>query len=188
MAKKFDKIIVLDLEATCWDEDTEAGRAEKGNQISEIIEFGLCSFYVDTGNISEPVSIYTHPTTSKISQYCTDLTSYDWEFIRKNGIPFEGGLNRLRKHFGPKHRVMASWGNYDWYMISQQCLREDLAFPFGRSHINVKELHAIKRKLPKALGLGAALVHEKLEFVGTPHKGLDDAYNTAKILKKILEG
>jgi inhibitor of KinA sporulation pathway (predicted exonuclease) len=188
MAKKFDKIIVVDLEATCWDETTAAGRKEKGNQVSEIIELGCAAYYPYTYNTSDPKSFYVRPTTSKISQYCTDLTGYTWDFIRKNGTPFEGALNRLRKEYGPKHRVMASWGNYDWYMISQQCLREDLKFPFGRSHINIKELHAVYRKLDKALGLEAALKYEKLEFVGKPHQGRDDAYNASRILGTILRG
>lgn len=188
MAKKFDKIIVVDLEATCWDETTAAGKKEKGSQESEIIEFGCCAYYPATSNISELKSFYTYPTTSRISEYCTNLTTYTWDFIRKNGTSFEGGLNRLRKEYGPKHRVMASWGNYDWYMISSQCLREDLKFPFGRSHINIKELHAVYRKLEKALGLGAALKFEGLTFAGTQHVGRDDAYNAARILRIVLEG
>lgn len=187
MAKKFDKLIVIDLEATCWD-DTPAGIKEQGDQISEIIELGCCAYYPETANISEPKSFYVRPTTSRISEYCTNLTGYTWDFIRKNGTPYEGALNRLRKEYGPKHRIMAAWGNYDWYMIGQQCLREDLKFPFGRSHINIKELHAIYRKLPKALGLGAALEHEGLEFEGNPHCGRDDSYNAGRILKIVLEG
>ena len=183
MAKRFDKIIVLDLEATCW-----ATPEEQGEQVSEIIELGCCAYYRSSTQITDPQSFYARPTTSKISQYCTDLTGYTWEFIRKVGTPYEGALNKVRKAFGPKHRIMASWGNYDWYMIAQQCLREEVKFPFGRSHINVKELHAVYRGLDKALGLGASLEYEKLEFVGTPHHGSDDAFNTARILKIILEG
>ena len=186
MAKKFDKIIVVDLEATCWDQDTEEGRAEQGDQVSEIIELGACAWYPESGNITDPISYYVRPTTSRISEYCTNLTGYDWPFIRKNGIPLQGALNKFRKEFGPKHRVMAAWGNYDWWMISEQCLREDIAFPFGKSFINVKELHAFRRRMSKSLGLGAALTHEELEFVGKPHQGCDDAFNTAKILKLIL--
>ena len=188
MAKKFDKIIVVDLEATCWDETTEAGKIEKGDQVSEIIELGCCAYYLSTGNITEPKYFYARPTTSKISQYCTDLTTYTWEFIRKHGTTYEGALNRVKKEYGPKHRIMASWGNYDWYMISNQCLREDLPFPFGKSHINIKELHTIYRGLEKSLGLDAALKHEGLEFQGTPHHGGDDAFNAARILKIVLEG
>lgn len=187
MAKRFDKIVVVDLEATCWDEDTLAGIAEKGEQDSEVIEIGVCAYYVQSGEVKDKMSILVRPENSTISEYCTNLTGHTWEGLRKHGMPYEGAVNKLRKHYGPKHRVMACWGNYDWYMISQQCLREDLPFPFGRSYINVKELHAITRRLDKALGLGAALEHEELEFIGTPHRGDDDAYNIAIILKKLLE-
>ena len=188
MAKRFDKIVVVDLEATCWDEDTEAGRIEKGEQESEVIESGVCAYHVDLGDISPPMSILVRPTSSKVSKYCTDLTGYTWEDLRKNGMPYRGALNKLRKNFGPKHRIMACWGNYDWYMLSQQCIREELPFPFGVSRINIKELHAIKRKLEKAMGLEAALDHEGLKFEGSPHCGADDAFNAARILKRVLEG
>jgi len=187
MAKKFDKIVVVDLEATCWDEDTPEGIAEKGDQLSEIIEFGVCSYYVQSGIIGDKASILVRPEKSTISEYCTNLTGHTWEGLRKHGIPFVGAVNRLRKNFGPKHRIVACWGNYDWYMVSQQCLREEEPFPFGRSYINVKELHAISRKLDKAMGLGESLVVENLGFLGTPHHGDDDAYNVARILKKVME-
>lgn len=188
MAKKFDKIIVVDLEATCWDEDTPEGLAEKGDQVSEIIEFGVCAYHVQNGDISDKMSILVRPTSSKVSEYCTKLTGHTAEELRKHGIPYLGAVNKLRKYFGPKHRIMASWGNYDWYMVSQQCLREDVPFPFGRSHINVKEKHAVHRKLEKAMGLGAAIDHEGMEFIGRPHNGADDAFNIARILKRLLEG
>ena len=183
MAKKFDKIVVLDIEATCW-----ATEAERGDQESEIIELGLCNYHVETGHISEAMSIYVRPDNIELSQFCTDLTGITTGQLKKEGVPLEGAVNRLRKHFGPKHRVMAQWGNYDWYQVSTECLRKDINFPFGRSNINVKELYAVYRKLPKALGLGNALKNEKMEFIGQPHSGRDDAYNTARILKLVLEG
>ena len=186
MAKKFDKIVVVDLEATCWDEDTPEGIAEKGDQLSEIIEIGVCSYQVQTGSIVDKQSILVRPENSRISDYCTKLTGHTWEGLRKHGISYEGAVNRLRKNFGPKHRVIACWGNYDWYMVSQQCLREEVPFPFGRSYINVKELHALTRKLDKAVGLEEALDMERLGFVGSPHHGDDDAFNVARILRGIM--
>ena len=43
MPKILDKIIVIDLEATCWEGDPPPG------QESEIIEIGLCILDVATG-------------------------------------------------------------------------------------------------------------------------------------------
>jgi len=188
MAKKFDKIIVVDLEATCWDEDTPEGIAEKGDQLSEIIEIGVCSYLVQSKRIADKQSILVRPQNSKVSDYCTKLTGHTWEGLRKHGIPYAGAVNTLRKNFGPKHRVIACWGNYDWYMVSQQCLREEVPFPFGRSYINVKELYALTYGLTKAVGLGEALGMERLGFVGSPHRGDDDAYNVARILRQLIGG
>lgn len=181
MAKKFDNIIVLDLEATCWETPEE-----QGDQVSEIIEFGLCNYHPESRQISKKMSILVRPTTSKVSEYCTKLTGHTWEKLRIEGIPFDGALNRLRKEFGPKNRIVASWGNYDWSMVAIQCLREDQKFPFGRSHINIKELYTVRYGHEKSLGLQAALDLEKMGFTGIPHHGDDDAYNAARILKLIM--
>ena len=42
MARKLDQILVVDVEATCWEGDPPPG------QISEIIEIGLCVLDVAT--------------------------------------------------------------------------------------------------------------------------------------------
>ncbi|WPO90319.1 hypothetical protein [Chryseobacterium sp. HR92] len=40
--------------------------------------------------------------------------------------------------------------------------------------------------LYKSIGLKRALGHLNMDFEGTHHSGADDAYNTARILSKIL--
>ena len=42
MARKLDRILVVDVEATCWEGDPPPG------QISEILEIGLCVLDVAT--------------------------------------------------------------------------------------------------------------------------------------------
>jgi len=43
MAAKLDKLIVIDIEATCWEGDPPEGQA------AEIIEIGVCVLDVTTG-------------------------------------------------------------------------------------------------------------------------------------------
>ncbi|QYS89362.1 hypothetical protein [Flavobacterium davisii] len=47
MAKLLDKILVVDIEATCWE-----GKLPEG-MISDIIEIGVCLLDVQTGEISD---------------------------------------------------------------------------------------------------------------------------------------
>ena len=62
MARKLDKIYIVDIEATFWTEKTPDG------QISEIIQVGIVEFNLPSGSISSKVShnisclLYTSPS------------------------------------------------------------------------------------------------------------------------------
>ena len=179
IARKLDYIIVVDLEATCWAPDEPAGD-------SEIIQIGSCCLDVRNLSIHDSSSIYIRPTRSSVSEFCTALTGLTWEFLRVNGIPFDGAINTFKKRYGPKHRIWATWGNWDRWKLGDDCSIANVPFPCGASHINIKELHAVKRKLPRSLGLGSALRHEGLSFEGKEHNGEDDAINAARVMQRIL--
>lgn len=42
--------------------------------------------------------------------------------------------------------------------------------------------------LPKRLSLGEALRYLGMEFEGSPHRGLDDARNIARIVWRVCQG
>lgn len=64
MAKKLDKIIVVDVESTCWQDTPPDG------QESEIIEIGVC-IDVALGKRLEKESILVKPEKSRVTQFCT---------------------------------------------------------------------------------------------------------------------
>ena len=69
MARKLDQIIVLDIEATCWEGEIPRG------QENEIIEVGLCLLEPKTGERSAKASYLVRPERSKVSEFCTRLTT-----------------------------------------------------------------------------------------------------------------
>jgi len=69
MGRKLDKIIVVDVESTCW-----KGKPSEG-QINEIIEVGL--------GIINKQSYIVKPKLSIISNFCTELTSITQEMVDK---------------------------------------------------------------------------------------------------------
>ena len=75
MKRMLDKILVIDLEATCWEGDPPPG------QSSEIIEIGLCVLDVATGARSEPQAILVRPQRSALSDYCIQLTTLTPEML-----------------------------------------------------------------------------------------------------------
>lgn len=173
-------INVIDVEATCW----EGG--PPNIEVSEIIEVGIAVLEVDTGSIVSD-TILVKPTLSTISKYCTDLTSLNDEIISSTGVDFSRACRLLMDKHSSRKRVWASYGDYDRTKFKDDCSNKGIVYPFGRTHINIKTLFPLVYGLKKEVGLQKALRKLHITFDGTPHRGIDDAYHIALILKWILD-
>ena len=181
MERKFDQIIVVDLEATCWEKSKERPK----NETNDIIEIGICLLDVQTRQRTEKHSILVKPQRSRVSNFCTRLTTLTQAQVDR-GILFADACKMLRDNFYSKHRVWASYGEYDHNQFQKQCQAMNISYPFGTRHINVKTLFAIAHQLPKEVGMGQALELLNLPLEGTYHRGGDDALNIALILAALL--
>ncbi|MBL3659010.1 3'-5' exonuclease [Fulvivirga sediminis] len=180
MAKKLDQIVVVDIEATCWDEKTPDGME------SDIIEIGICLLNVQSREISDNRGIIVIPERSTVSPFCTELTTITPELIEQEGVTFKEALKILKDEYLTQSRAWASFSAYDLKQFQRQCLALGRGYPFGPSHINVKTLFALKNKLGHEQGMAGALHILGIELEGTHHRGKDDAKNIAKILRTIL--
>ena len=106
MAKLLHQILVVDIEATCWETKPPRG------QESEIIEIGICVLDVRLRKRVEKRSILVKPEHSKVSPFCTKLTTLTQEEV-DTGISFQEACRILKKEYGSKKRVWASYGDYD---------------------------------------------------------------------------
>ena len=79
MARKLDQILVIDVEATCWP------GAPPDGQESEVIEIGICPLDVATGERLEKRSILVKPECSRVSEFCTQLTSLTQKQVDQRG-------------------------------------------------------------------------------------------------------
>jgi len=179
MAKKLDKVLVIDVEATCWEGDPPP------DQTSEIIEIGLCVLDLTTGERSAPRAIMVKPLHSSLSEYCTQLTTITPEMLSE-GLNFADACTLLQEEYHARQLTWASYGDYDRLQFIKQCEEQDIPYPFGRTHINVKNLFALKLKLQREVGLRQVMALLNRPFVGTLHRGADDAYNIAAVLSHIL--
>lgn len=181
MARNLDKIIVVDLEATCWDGDS----IQPEGEVSEIIEIGITELDAKSGELIQSEGILVRPQFSTVSKFCTELTTLTAEQISK-GMSYPEALEYIKSKYKPFDRTWASYGDYD----REQFRRNDELYktksPFGRTHINVKNLLALEKGLKKEVGLtrGCELCGFTLD--GTLHRGVDDSINIAKILREIL--
>jgi inhibitor of KinA sporulation pathway (predicted exonuclease) len=179
MAKRLDQILVIDLEATCWE-----GQPPEG-QDNEIIEIGLCMLDVATGQRLENPSIIVRPVHSTVSAYCTELTTLTQEQV-ETGVSLEAACQTLETRYLSKERLWASYGDYDRWQFQKQCAALGLDYPFGHGHLNVKTLLAVAHNLPRELALDEAMAHLGYPLEGTHHRGGDDAWNIARILGQLL--
>lgn len=173
-------LLIVDLEATCWENDPE--RALE----SEIIEIGAVLYDPDTKTSKDELQTFVRPVRHPtLSAFCTSLTT-----IRQRDVDrapgFAEALDLLQQRFFQSGRVLlASWGDYDRLQLQQDCRLHGLKYPFGKKHLNVKARFAEKLRC-RPCSLGQALVMLHMEFEGTPHRGIDDARNIARVAGKVL--
>lgn len=179
MAKKQDRILVVDLESTCWEGGPPPG------QDSEIIEIGLCVLDVATCRRLESRSLLVRPVHSTVSDHCTRLTTLTQEQVAR-GMSFPEACRILREEYQARERVWASYGDYDRKMFQRQCRAHGVDYPFGDRHLNVKSLFALVYNLPREVGLDEAMQQFGFPLEGTHHRGSDDAWNIARILGHLL--
>lgn len=167
-------MLVVDVEATCWEGDPPPG------ETSEIIEIGVCELDVASGSRVGKHSVLVRPERSSVSDFCTSLTTLTAAQV-SSGLRYPDACRLLRKDFRSRDRVWASYGDYDRKQFERQG-----DYPFGPRHLNVKTLFALTRNLPREVGLAEALDLAGLPLEGTHHRGDDDAWNIAALLAGIL--
>jgi inhibitor of KinA sporulation pathway (predicted exonuclease) len=181
MAKRLDHVIVIDIESTCWD----GGFPPRG-ETNDIIEIGLCSLEISSGRRLEKRSILVRPERSKVSKFCTELTTLTQEQV-EGGIAFKDACKILEHEYLSQERLWASFGDYDRRQFEKQCRDQGVRYPFGPSHLNVKTLFAVSRGLPSEVGLPQAMALLGLKLEGTHHRGHDDAWNIAVALWETIK-
>ena len=181
MASQLDKIVIVDIEATCWE-----GKVPEGME-NDIIEVGVCLLDIHSGEISDSQGVIIKPERSVVSPFCTELTTITQEMVDTEGGSFKQACSILKKEYLSQSRAWASFGAYDLKQFQRQCTAMSIGFPFGPSHINVKTLFALKKRLGHEQGMAGALAILNIPLEGTHHRGVDDAKNIAKILRWILK-
>ena len=178
--RSLDKILVVDIEATCWQ-----GK-KPDDQESEIIEIGICELDLKTLKRSNKNGLIIKPENSAVSEFCTELTSLTQNDVDK-GIKLEEACDIIRNDYYSQSYIWSSYGEYDHQMFRKECHIKKVKYPFSNKHIDLKVLFAVLQGLPKPVGMKKALNICKIELEGTHHRGVDDAWNIANILAHMLK-
>lgn len=172
--------IITDLEATCDDQSNTQSTFNR--ELSEPIEIGAVAVNEKLEIIGE-FQTFIKPLNynSKLTEFCTKLTKIQQSDVDTAPLYNEAYHNFetwFKQYPNPE---FCSWGRYDFYELKKCCERNNLTF-FFTSGINLKNLFAKKQKIGREIGLGRALSRTGLQFIGTQHRGIDDAKNIARLL------
>ena len=171
--------VVVDVEATCW-QNTHAP------QRSEIIEIGAVYLESSTGPAAREFERFVRPfVVPQLSDFCQSLTSITQADVDRADT-FWTVFHEFIDWIGPEPFVLCSWGGYDLKQLRVDCARFGLPLPTAfERHINLKKQFSRIYDVPRR-GMAAALRHARLPLEGRHHRGIDDARNIAKLAQLIL--
>ena len=160
---------IIDVETT--------GLNPAGEKITEI------AVYLHDGNkITGEYQTLLNPE-KRIPHQITGLT----EERLKDVAPLDEAFNRLVKVYPFSSAGWAAWGEGDRRRVVSECAAKSIPYPFADSYLNVSQLHNLFMRNTRRVSLEEALEQFDMKFEGRPHSGADDAWNTARVLKRILE-
>ncbi len=188
---QFSKMMVVDLECTCFqDDDLDKPQGWKADKDQEITEIGASIVHLPTREILATESFLVQPD-GPMGEFCKELTTLTFDTV-KDRPRLAGVLDELcawakANKFDIQSMPWGSWGDYDRVQLFRECARKGLKYPFGRAHYNIKGMYSMLTGQGKGFGMSRAIDQIGWDFEGTPHRGVDDARMTAKILLYLLE-
>lgn len=188
MARDCRRIMIVDLEATCWEKEANASKGEQKNEgeVQEIIEIGITEVDPINRLILRNEGILVRPQKSSISEFCTKLTTITPEMV-KDAMTYQEAVAYIKKTYQPQDLMWASYGDYDRNQFRKNDELYGVKNPFSQTHQNVKNLFAIKYGLKWEIGMEKALAHLGWPLEGVHHRGKDDSLNIAKIFLEIIK-
>lgn len=154
----------------------------------ETIEIG--AYEVDAyGRVGAAFSRLIKPILHpQLSHFCRQLTHIDQVDINR-ARDFTRVIQAFQDwiDLDSTPYVLAAWGNFDELQLRRDCQLHDLDEYWLDPSINLKAQYRELRNLPKKRGLASAVRHEGFEWSGEQHRALDDAENTVKVFRKLLD-
>lgn len=178
---KFKYYLIVDLEATCCNENSFP-RYEM-----ETIEIGAVMVESENLTVVDEFECFIKPVRNKkLTDFCTNLTSITQSQVddaHEYPLAVKEFQQWLCKYSG---YVFCSWGDYDRKQLNQDSEFHRVDYPIDAEHVNVKKMFSISQGLKKRFGMAGALAKAGLKLIGTHHRGIDDARNMARLMPYIL--
>jgi len=106
----------------------------------------------------------------------------------KKAISFEQMLEKLCALYRPGETWFVAWGGEDYHVIQMGCDRRRINNPILESdYLDLAEAYRLMKGDSYTTGLKKATEEQQVEMKGIWHTAFDDAANTGKLLKKLIE-
>ena len=182
MGKDF---FVVDFEFTQYTKPVGKPRAF----FPEIIEIGAVLIDGATneiiGDIQDFVKPLFFPKQAAESMEFSMITASDME----NAIEFIDMMQELNSLYIPGETYFVSWGDADYGVIEQNCKRYMLPNPIlPEDYLDLAAAYKMLKGAKNTPGLRMAAEELNIEAEGFWHTAYDDAFNTGKVLSKLIAG
>ncbi len=173
--------LIVDLEATCSD-DGSVPRQEM-----EIIEIGAVMLNARSLEIDDEFQTFVRPVRHpRLTDFCTRLTTITQEQVEAAPEFIDALMHFTKWTRRHESALFCSWGNYDKNQLQQDCALHRIDYPFSEGHLDLKQAYSDAVGKSKRFAMNAAMKQLGIEPQGTLHRGIDDARNTARIVRAVL--
>lgn len=175
--------LVVDFEFTFYKRPVGRPRAF----FPEIIEVGAVKLdenLKEYGKLQNFVKPHFFPNHAKDAMDFCMITEKDM----KKGITFSVMLEKLADMYEAGKTLFVAWGDSDYKVLAQGCERHKLDNPIREDdYLDLAEAYKIWAGAENTPSLKAAIEDVEVVADGLAHTAFDDAYNTGKVLAKMLE-
>ena len=178
-----DHLLVVDFEATCCNRGTITKKDV------EIIELGAVLVSWPSLETTLKFQRFIRPVKKpKLTRFCTKLTGIEQSQVDK-AETFPKVIKHLKKEVLRERAVIfCCWSPFDWKQINRDCLAHEIDNPFTQGYWDLQRMFRKQQRLPRNMGLSKAIELVNLDFIGSPHRGIDDAINTSRLLPFCIPG
>ena len=178
--------LVIDLEM-CKVPKNYRGKNYK--YASEIIQVGavlLDEEYKEIGTLCQ----YVHPEFGILDYFITNLTGIEKGQI-KNAPKLKDALIHMADWLGEREYKVFAWSKSDYWQLDHEIKSKKLndekldELMKPERWVDYQEIFGKKYNFEQAVGLQEALMLCDIEPDGRMHDGLDDAWNTARLIEKL---
>ena len=175
--------LVVDFEFTFYKRSVGRPRAF----FAEIIEIGavkLDESLKECGKLQNFVKPHFFPKHAKDAMDFCMITDADM----KKAITFPAMLEKMSAMYEAGNTLFVAWGDSDYKVLAEGCSRHKLENPVLQAdYLDLAEAYKLWRGEENTPGLKTAIIEMEVTADGLAHTAFDDAYNTGKVLAKMLE-